>query len=147
MAGGWYLLFSLPLIFMVPDTHGQGKPLRRALRDGIAQLVETARGVHRFAHIARFLVARMIYIDALATIFALGGVYAAGAFQMSEREVLLFGIVVNFAAGLGALSLSKLDDKIGSLTHLSGSQRVGMSIVIVLLLVGGGLMLKVQDPP
>lgn len=229
LAGGWYLLFSLPLIFMVPDTHGQGKPLRRALRDGIAQLVETARGVHRFAHIARFLVARMIYIDALATVFALGGVYAAGAFQMSEREVLLFGIVVNFAAGLGALSLSKLDDKIGAkatilislgglilgsllillvhapalfwlagmfmglfvgpvqaasrsymaraapdhlrnqmfglyafsgkasafagpllvgwLTHLSGSQRVGMSIVVVLLLVGGGLMLKVQDPP
>jgi MFS transporter, UMF1 family len=228
LAGCWYLLFSLPLIFMVPDTHGQGKLLRRALRDGIAQLAETAREVHRFAPILRFLVARMIYTDALATLFALGGVYAAGAFQMSEREVLLFGILVNFAAGLGALTLSGLDDKIGSkatilislgglilgglvivvmhapalfwlggmfmglfvgpvqaasrsymaraapahlrnqmfglyafsgkatafagpllvgwLTYLSGSQRVGMSIIVVLLLVGGGLMLKAQDP-
>ncbi|MCF8061682.1 MAG: MFS transporter [Deltaproteobacteria bacterium] len=113
LAGVWYLVFSLPLIFLVPDTRGLGKPFARAVRDGIGRLAEMVREVRRFRRIALFLVARMIYIDALATIFALGGVYAAGAFDMNEKAVLLFGVVLNVAAGLGALIFSGLDDRIG----------------------------------
>jgi UMF1 family MFS transporter len=113
LAGAWYLVFSLPLIFLVPDTRGLGKPFARAVRDGVGRLAGMIREVRRYRRIALFLLARMIYIDALATIFALGGVYAAGAFGMSEREVLLFGVVLNVAAGLGALLFSNLDDRIG----------------------------------
>ena len=113
LAGVWYLVFSLPLIFLVPDTRGLGKPFARAVWDGIGRLVEMVREVRRFKPIVLFLIARMIYIDALATIFALGGVYAAGTFGMTEREVLLFGVALNIAAGLGALVFSDLDDRIG----------------------------------
>jgi MFS transporter, UMF1 family len=229
LAGVWYLVFSLPLIFRVPDTRGQGKPLARAVRDGAAQLIQTFRQARQYKGLFGFLIARMIYIDGLATVFALGGVYAAGAFQMSEREVLLFGVVLNIAAGLGALIFATIDDRIGPrktilislagligggvmilmvhvtlffwlagsflglfigpvqaasrsymarmapealrnemfglyafsgkatafvgpllvgwLTMLSGSQRIGMSMVVVLLLTGGILMLKVPKAP
>lgn len=135
LAGVWYLFFSLPLMFLVPDTRGQGKIFHRAVRDGISQLAATARQVRRFSHIARFLVARMIYIDGLATVFALGGIYAAGAFQMNEREVLLFGILLNITAGLGALFFSGLDDKVGPkaiiLISLGGLILGGLVMLIV----------------
>jgi UMF1 family MFS transporter len=49
-----------------------------------------------------FLIAHMIYIDGLATVFAFGGVYAASTFDMREQEVLYFGIALNVTAGLGA---------------------------------------------
>jgi MFS transporter, UMF1 family len=113
LSAGWYLVFALPLIFLVPDTRGRGKPLGRAVRDGVLQLADTLRHVRRFKPLALFLVARMITVDALGTIFALGGVFAAGVFGMSEREVLLFGVVLNTTAGLGALVFAPLDDRIG----------------------------------
>jgi UMF1 family MFS transporter len=113
LSAGWYLVFALPLIFLVPDTRGRGKPLGQAVRDGVLQLAETLRHVRRFKPLALFLVARMITVDALGTIFALGGVFAAGVFGMNEREVLLFGVVLNITAGLGALVFAPLDDRIG----------------------------------
>jgi UMF1 family MFS transporter len=56
----------------------------------------------------------MFYIDGLATLFLFGGVYAAGTFGMSEREVLVFGIALNVSAGIGAAAFSWLDDALGS---------------------------------
>jgi UMF1 family MFS transporter len=47
-------------------------------------------------------------------LFAFGGVYAAGAFGLSLPEVILFGIVLNVAAGAGALVFAWLDDRLGS---------------------------------
>lgn len=62
----------------------------------------------------RFLIARTLYFDGLSTVFAMGGVYAAGAFGMNEREVLGFGVALNISAGIGAGVFSFLDDRIGS---------------------------------
>jgi UMF1 family MFS transporter len=61
----------------------------------------------------RFLVARLVYNDGLVTVFAFGGIYAAGTFGFSFEQVLLFGIVINVAAGLGAAAMGVLDDRIG----------------------------------
>ena len=54
----------------------------------------------------RFLLARLIYNDGLVTVFAFGGIYAAGTFGMSLSEVIIFGIVLNVASGAGALAAS-----------------------------------------
>ena len=70
--------------------------------------------MRRNANIARFLLARLIYNDGLNTLFAFGGIYAAGTFGMTLNEVLLFGIALNVTAGLGAFGFAFLDDRIGS---------------------------------
>ena len=77
-------------------------------------LVATLKDVRRNANIARFLLARLIYNDGLNTLFAFGGIYAAGTFGMTLNEVLLFGIALNVTAGLGAFGFAFLDDRIGS---------------------------------
>lgn len=68
LAGLWYLVFSLPLIFRVLDTCGKGKPLVRALRDVIGQLIQMVRQARQLKGLFRFIIAWMIYIDGLATI-------------------------------------------------------------------------------
>jgi UMF1 family MFS transporter len=55
----------------------------------------------------------MIYTDGLNTLFAFGGLYAAGTFGMSFSEIIIFGILINITAGLGALFFSYIDDLIG----------------------------------
>ena len=70
--------------------------------------------IRDYRQIVRFLIARMFFNDGLITIFAFGGIYAAGTFGFTLQEVLLFGIALNVAAGLGAVLFGYVDDKIGS---------------------------------
>jgi UMF1 family MFS transporter len=108
------IVFSLPLLLKTPDAPGRGKPFRRAIGDGARQLIQTIRHARRYSGLVRFLIAHLVYIDGLTTLFLFGGVYAAGTFGMSERDVLLFGIALNVSAGIGAAAFSWLDDALGS---------------------------------
>jgi UMF1 family MFS transporter len=110
----WLLVFSLPLFLFVREPPGRGKTLGRAVRDGLKQLGHTLREARRYGELLRFLIARMIYIDGLATLFSFGGVYAAGTFEMSAEEVLLFGIGLNVTAGIGAAAFAWIDDLLGA---------------------------------
>jgi len=80
---------------------------------GLGGLARTVRGLRWRTPVVRFLVARMLYADGLATLFAFGGVYAAGTFDMDEAAVLRFGIGLSLAAGLGAWLFAALDDRLG----------------------------------
>jgi UMF1 family MFS transporter len=111
LVAGWFLIFSLPIFFMVPERrvpaarHGVGAAFR--------ELADTLRAVRRYREIARFLLARLIYNDGLVTVFAFGGIYAAGTFGMSLSEVIVFGITLNVASGVGAFAFGFIDDRLG----------------------------------
>ncbi|MGF1609538.1 MAG: MFS transporter [Kiloniellales bacterium] len=110
----WYALFAWPLFLFTPDSRATGLSAGQSLRQGLAQLWGTLRQLRRFANIIRFLLARMFYIDGLNTLFAFGGIYAAGTFGMDFQEILVFGILLNITAGLGAAAFAWIDDWIGS---------------------------------
>lgn len=143
----WFLLFSLPLLAVKGDP-GPRRALGVAMRKGLRQLAETLRAARRYRAIIRFLFARMLYVDGLATLFAFGGVYAAGTFDMTEEEVLQFGILLNVTAAIGAVLFAWLDDWLGSratiLMALGALVLLGAGILFVesrpLFLVLGGLI-------
>lgn len=109
----WFAVFSLPLFLWTPDLAAPSAPMLAAVREGMGQLGASLGHLRRHPVVLRFLVARMIYIDGLATVFALGGVYAAGTFDMSETQVLVFGIALNATSGIGAAGFAFLDDRLG----------------------------------
>lgn len=135
LTAGWFLLFSLPLLALTPDAPGSGKHPARAVRDGLRQLLDTLRRAREHGAILRFLLARMIFVDGLATLFAFGGVYAAGSFGMDERQVLLFGILLNVTAGIGAIGFGWIDDRLGPrrtiLLALAGLTACGTAALLV----------------
>ena len=110
----WALVFSLPLFFLTADTPGAGLPMRQAVGAGLRTLGSTLANVRKHSNIARFLIARIFYVDGLNTIFAVGAIYAAAVFGMTTPEVLMFGIIVNVTAGLGAFAFAWLDDRLGA---------------------------------
>ena len=85
-----------------------------AIRSGLASLVNTLKTIREYKHIVRYLLARMIYTDGLNTLFAFGGIYAAGSFGFSFTEIIQFGIAINLTSGLGAFAFAWIDDWIGS---------------------------------
>jgi UMF1 family MFS transporter len=112
MVGLWMLIFAVPLFFFTPDKPS-GVGFTEASKRGITSLIETFKHVTQHTNIARFLIARMIYTDGLNTLFAFGGIYAAGSFGFSFEDLILFGIGINVTAGLGAASFAWIDDWIG----------------------------------
>lgn len=136
LIGLWFVLFSLPLFLLTPDRKAHGLPFTQSVRTGLASLVGTLKDVRGHANIARFLLARLIYNDGLNTLFAFGGIYAAGTFGMALNEVLLFGIALNVTAGLGAFGFAFIDDRIGS--------KPTILIAIVGLFVAGAVALLAE---
>ena len=109
----WFGLFTLPLLFLTPDTPSSGLTMTAAVRQGLGELGSTIRRLREHNSIFRFLIARMFYADGLTTLFAFGGIYAAGTFGMGFSELILFGIALNVMAGIGAALFGWIDDKIG----------------------------------
>lgn len=129
----WYAVFSTPLFLFTPDAPSTGMPIGAAVRSGLGELRQTVRQARRYRNIFLFLIARMIYIDGLGTLFAFGGIYAAGTFGMDLAGVIKFGIALNVTAGLGAAAFAWIDD-------IVGAKPVIVVSLVALIGFGGGML-------
>jgi UMF1 family MFS transporter len=111
LVAGWYLVFALPLFLFVPERRSGA--LRLDVAGTFRELGHTIRALGRYREIIKFLLARLVFNDGLVTVFAFGGIYAQGTFGMTISEVIVFGIALNLASGLGAVVFGFLDDRIG----------------------------------
>lgn len=137
VAALWFALFALPLFLLTPDRAARAVPVMDAVRGGFLRLGRTIAQARRHPDAAWFLVAHMSYADGLATLFAFGGIYAAGTFGMELAEVIRFGIALNVTAGLGAAAFAPLDDRIGA--------RRTIALALVGLLACGVLVLLAES--
>jgi UMF1 family MFS transporter len=110
----WFALFAIPFFLLVPDRERTGVSAREAMRQGARQLWSTLRRIGHYRNIALYLAASLLYLNGLQTLFAFGGIYAAGSFGMSTAEVIKFGIALNVTAGLGAFLFGFVDDRWGA---------------------------------
>ena len=131
----WYALFAIPLFIWTPDAPSTGVRFTTAIRLGLKELLNTIRMLPQYKQMVKFLLAHMIYVDALNTIFAFGGIYAAGTFNMDMTEVIEFGVAMNIAAGCGAISFGWLDDAIGAKPTILISLGIMLTMGIAMLLV------------
>ena len=132
LVAAWYAVFTLPLALFTRDGAGSGTPLRKAVREGMITLVATLRGIGKYANIVRFLTAYLFYSNGIVTLFAFGGIFAAGVFGMTLEQVILFAIALNVTAGVGAAGFGWVDDRIGS--------KAAIMITLLGLLAVGGVL-------
>ena len=115
LVAAWFGLFSIPPLLMLKDPLRPARqPLTQTIKATLRQLQTTLRSLRSYRQVARLLLARMIYNDGLITIFAFGGIYAAGTFGFTFNEIMIFGIVINIGAGVGAFIAGPIDDQRGA---------------------------------
>jgi MFS transporter, UMF1 family len=108
----WFILFVLPLFLFTPDQPKRAA-IGTAVRSGLVQVGQTFQALRQMPALRRFLIANMLYADALVALFAFGGIYAAGTFGWSTIEIGIFGILLTISGTFGAWMGGKLDDRIG----------------------------------
>ena len=127
----WFAVFAIPIFLWVPEPeHGGAPPLGELLRGTVRQLRHTFQDIRRYGQVARLLAARMIYNDGLGMIFSIGAIYTIEVFDFTLTQAMQFGLVIQVAAGLGALAMGFLDDHIGGKKTILISL-IGLSLAVL----------------
>ncbi len=133
----WYAVFSIPIFLWVTE-----RAERRQARAGeyvsigFRRVAETFRHLRTFGEAAKLLVARLIYNDGLTTIFAMASIYVGATLGMDFGQVLIMGIVINVAAGLGAAVFGFVDDRIG------GKKTILFTLVLLVIATAIGSLAR-----
>ncbi len=109
----WFIVFAIPLFLYTPDLKKIKISAVPACKKGLIELWATLRQIKKYQGIFLFLLAHLFYTDGLNTIFVFAGVFAAGTFHMSYSQILMFAIVLNITAGIGACLFAFVDDYVG----------------------------------
>jgi UMF1 family MFS transporter len=141
----WYVVFALPLFLLTPDQ--PPRTVRGALGAGLADLAETFRAAVRHRSLFAFLLASMVYRDALAALFAFGGIYAAGVLGWGLFQLGVFGIVAAAVGALGAWIGGRADRAFGPRPVIVGSIWLLIAVSVAVLLTTRDRVVGFAVPP
>jgi UMF1 family MFS transporter len=140
-AAGWTAVFTLPLVFRVPEIAGKPGYKKESIAQSYRSLWRQLVLLRRQApETFTFLISSAVYRDGLAGVFTFGAVLGTLAFGFETSDVIIFGIAANIFAGIGAGVGGLLDDKIGS-------KKVIMGSLIGLIAAGIGLFILAPIGP
>jgi len=146
LTGLWFVVFVLPMFLLTPDFPSK-RPVREALREGLRELRQTLGELPKRKSMAAFLLANMVYTDGLVSLFAFGGIYAAGTFGWHTIQIGTFGILLAIAGAFGAWIGGKLDDKLGPKRVITGALLMLLLSIIAILLVDRDSILFIKVTP
>jgi UMF1 family MFS transporter len=146
LTGVWFIIFVLPMFLLTPD-YPVKRPAGAALREGLIELKQTLRELPQQKSMAAFLLANMIYTDGLVSLFAFGGIYAAGTFGWDTIRIGTFGIILAIAGTFGAWLGGRLDDSLGPKRAIAGCMLILLFAIVAILMVDKDSILFIKVAP
>jgi UMF1 family MFS transporter len=145
MAAAWFAIFAVPVLIAVPEIRAAAKvKVGGGIVDAYKQLINDIRRLDAAdRHSVFFLLASALYRDGLAAVFSFGAILAVSVYQMAAGTVLIFGVVANVSAALGALAMGRVEDRIGPkaviLISLGGLISMATALLVVALVDPPGI--------
>jgi UMF1 family MFS transporter len=130
VTAAFFLLASLPTLFWLRE-RAVPQPSRSASawRDTFARLADTARSIARYRDLSRFLVAYLIYTDAINTVVVASAIFANKVLDFSPGDLIIYFLITQVTAGLGAVGFGLLADRIGSVRTIGLTLLIWIGIV------------------
>jgi len=131
VTAAFFLAASLPTLFWlreraVPQPSATGAP---AWREAFARLATTARGIARYRDLLWFLVAYLIYTDAINTVIVASAIFANKVLDFSPGDLIIYFLITQVTAGLGAVGFGLLAERIGSARTISVTLLIWVGVV------------------
>lgn len=109
-AGIWWILLTLPLLLRREESVERPKI---PWSEGVRRAKATLRRLRRTPHFLRFLIAFLLYNDAIQTIVATASIFAAAELGFAPRELALLFLAIQGTGFIGSLAAGQLADRWG----------------------------------
>jgi UMF1 family MFS transporter len=125
-----FLLFSLPIFLFYRDRNPAPRGTNVDWRRAFAEVRQTVRDARQHPGTLRFIIASLIYQDAVGTITFALGLYAIQAVGFTQGEVNKLYMILAVPTIIGSYVCGRLVDKLGAKRTLVGVL-VGWSVMLV----------------
>jgi UMF1 family MFS transporter len=114
LTAAWWALFSLPLLFWVPEPRRPPERVgfARMVREGFRQFTETFRHVRAYRTVFLFLLAYWLYIDGVNTVIQMAVDYGK-SIGFGTSSLILAVLLVQFVGVPAALVFGRIGERIG----------------------------------
>ncbi len=129
MVAIWWLMFSIPLFRNVPEPPKyilEGEQGLSPIHGSFLRLKNTFKEIKKYRELFKFLIALLIYTDAIGTIIKMGVTYAT-EIGIETETIVLVVLVIQFVSIPFAIIFGWLAKKIGTKKAII----IGLSIYIV----------------
>jgi UMF1 family MFS transporter len=112
----WWLIFSLPTFLFLEERSKVSLPHIEGnyFVEGYRRLRHTFHRVKTFKELSKFLLAFLIYNDGIETVIIMASIFGADVLGMETNELIIFFLMVQGIAFVGAMIFGFLADAIGS---------------------------------
>lgn len=115
--GLFTLVFCLPCFLVLRDAGPGNRERRISVRESIAHELRTLRNIRRYPHTFRFLLAFLLYTDAVTTMTVFVSIFARGQ-DLSLGQIMGIFLLGQLTAAPAALGFGRLADRIGAKTTI-----------------------------
>lgn len=106
----WFFIFSIPILFFFNDNTSKSSNSKSLNLQSLIHIIWKKK----LTETGKFLIARMLYADALIVLVSGGGVYASGVFGFSFDEIIRMAIFSNIVAFISVIIGGYLNDRYSS---------------------------------
>jgi MFS transporter, UMF1 family len=127
----WYVVFMIPFFLWVREPKHRGP--RKGVADSLRMLKASIIGLKARRSFTAFLIASMLYRDALNSVYGLGGAYASNVMGWSVVQSGTFGILAAVTAALASWLGGRLDSRFGPKFVITLSVLVLIGVIVVMV--------------
>jgi MFS transporter, UMF1 family len=131
-AGTWWAVFTIPTLLALHN-RGPARVLaagQSAARTVALQLIHTLREVRRFPQTLTFLIAYLLYNDAIQTVLALASQFGNDELKIPVSQLTLAILMVQFVAFFGAMAFNWLAAAIGAKRSVVASLVIWTAVLV-----------------
>jgi UMF1 family MFS transporter len=115
ISAAWTLVFSLPILFTVPEIEASSRRVKVGFLQSYVVLVRDVATLWKESrNTVLFLISSALFRDGLVGVFTFGGILAQGTFGFSSGQVIIFAIAANVVAGVSTFISGLFDDRFGA---------------------------------
>jgi MFS transporter, UMF1 family len=132
-AGVWWALFTLvPLAGLKNRPPGRVRAPGEGLGSGFRQLFQTIREMRQYPQTLTFLIAYLVYNDAVQAVITLSGQFGADELRIPMGTLTMAILMVQFLAFAGALLFNVISNKVGTKRAIALSLIIWTGVILAI---------------
>jgi len=113
LSGAWWLIFSVPAFIFLEEFEPQKSGPGSIVVEGFRRVGHTFRNIRQYKVLFLFLLAFLLYNDGVETVISMSPAFGTAVLGMSQEDLVLVFLLVQFIAFGGAALFGYLSDRLG----------------------------------